>query len=157
MEAASKKGQGAKTRKRGSKCSQDSKSCKAPYWPSLLALQRDQQCDLVSSKNTLSILGGSALDMGSSKNAETFQFRNANRKANGHRHRAQRPLQTPARKLTFVSKVLFISGSKLLGWKGKKQNKTKQNFCQTAAFVYMRIPTFSRMRGSFLKLKKKKL
>lgn len=40
--AASKNVQRNKTRKRGSKCSQDSKSHKMPYWPSLLMLQHGQ-------------------------------------------------------------------------------------------------------------------
>ena len=77
----------------------------------------------MNSKNVLSILRGSSLAIGRSKNTEdslqagcfSAEMQAEKLISPGTEH--GRSSHTTARKLTFVSKVLFISGSKLLGQK----------------------------------------
>ena len=84
----------------------------------------------------------SGLTLGKSESTDrNVQCRNA-KKAHRHRDRAQGSLQTSARKLTFVSKIIFISRSKLLVWKREE----KKNLCEKAAFAYIGSLTFSSTR-----------
>ena len=110
----------------------------------------------VNSKNTLWILRGSGLAIGRSKNTEEslqagcFSAETQTERLISPVTEHGRSSDTPAGKLTFVSKVLFISGSKLLGQKWKKEKRKKKNLLSNSCLCLQKwIPTFWRLRVLF--------